>query len=192
MQSQKYKLLATLRLAELNIYQGQFSRAQKELELLLRRTSAEDTTVNNAIKLIMLSEQFKSDSLSLAQFAKGELLIRQKYFSRAAKEFSALFESRKRLSPAAGLKAARLLRRLDKITETENLLLRFLQLYPRHEQSDEAVFMLAEIYERQKKPTQALQFYNRLLVDFPLSFYQQKARVRARILMEKMKERNSS
>ena len=186
------KQLAALNLAQVDFYKGQFTKAQKALDLLLHRTTAEDTTVNNAIKLLLLCEQFKNDSLSLAQFAKGELLLRQKKISRAAKVFYTLFEAGKSLSPLAGIKAARLLRRLDKDADAEKLLLRFLQQYPRQDMADEAVFTLASIYEQRKQFAQALTFYKRLLTDFPLSFYRAPARTRARILTEKIKERSAS
>lgn len=187
-----HKRLASLRMAELDFYEGKFTKAQKAFELLLHRTSAEDTTVNNAIKQSMLIEQFKSDSLSLAQFAKGELLAEQKQYARAAKEFSALFDAKKNLSPAAGMQAVQLFLKLDKTMEAENMLLRFLQVYPRNDQTDQAVFSLAGIYEKQNLIPQALEFYNRLLVEFPLSFYQQQARVKARMLSAKIKERDAS
>jgi tetratricopeptide (TPR) repeat protein len=188
--SKTYSRIAAFRLAELDFYSGQFTKAQKSFDILIHRTAPEDTVVNNALEQLLLMENFKSDSVNLSKFAKGLLLTRQKYYSRAAKQFKDISEVKNNLSIEAGMRSADLYIQLRKDEEAENILTGLLQQYPKNEKTDQALYLLAGILEKRNQPQDALKLYSRLLVEFPLSFYQDNAREKARTLSAQIEENN--
>jgi len=188
--SKTYAGTAAFRLAELDFYSGQFTKAQKAFDLLLHRTAPEDTVVNNALKQQLLLENFKNDSLNLSKYSKGLLLERQKYYSRAARQFKDIFETKNSLSVKAGMKSAGLYLQLKKDTDAEVILSSLLQQYPKSDPADQALYMLAGLFEQKQEPGDALKLYNKLLIEFPLSFYQSSAREKARALAAQIEENN--
>jgi tetratricopeptide (TPR) repeat protein len=183
-----YQNLGAFNLAEIDYFKGQFAKAKEQYERLLSNVLLKDSLTNNAMERIITIEQYVSDSTALAQFSAAGLLERRQKLSEAAKIVAGLFEVQKEISPLAGIEAALIYIKLDKLEDGQNILNKFTASYKDDRNIDRAYFLLADIYNKQQNYKQALDNYRTILVDYPASFYLEQARERARALTAKLKE----
>jgi tetratricopeptide (TPR) repeat protein len=183
-----YQNLGAFNLAEIDYFKGQFAKAKEQYERLLSNVSLKDSLTNNAMERIITIEQYISDSTALAQFSAAGLLERRQKQSEAAKIFAGLFEDQKEIGPLAGIEAALIYIKLDKLEDGQNILNKFTTSYKDDRNIDKAYFLLADIYNKKQDYKQALDNYRIILVDYPASFYLEQAREKARALTAKLKE----
>lgn len=177
---------AKLKNAKLNYYKGDFELAQEHLDILKLATSRE--IANDAMDLSLLITDnigLDSSTAALKEFAATELQIFQNKLPEAEKQLDAILQKYPGHSLTDDiyyLKAKVFLQTgsyqeavqsLTKITDN-----------PRYDVlSDDALFLLATIYEEHLKDTgKAKQLYNDLIVKYPGSIFTVDARKRFRKL----------
>ncbi|QMU31165.1 tetratricopeptide repeat protein [Adhaeribacter radiodurans] len=177
---------AKLRNAKLNYYKGDFQLAQEHLDILKLATSRE--IANDAMDLSLLitdNTGLDSSTAALKEYAATELLIFQNKLPEAQQQLDDILRKYPQHSLSDDiffLKAKVFLKtgnyqdaiqNLTKITDN-----------PQYDiLSDDALFLLATIYEEQvKDPEKAKQLYNDLIVKYPGSIYTVDARKRFRKL----------
>ncbi len=164
----------------LEYYRGRFTQAHTLYDRALSKTGIRDSLSNNILSQIMMLDQFAEDSTSLAQFGNAERLAKQGRKSQAAEKYYNLFLKKKAIGALAGIKGARLMAQIGKTKEAVNLLQAFTELYPDADNIDQAWFLLGKYNEALKKYNDALTAYQKILDDFPESFYLDRARENAR------------
>ncbi|HEM49470.1 MAG TPA: hypothetical protein ENO27_04580 [Caldithrix sp.] len=184
----KYKNLSLYNLAELDYFEGQFSKARAKYQTLLSKISARDSLANNILDRTVLMSQFAADSLDLAEYARAEFLERRLKKSESAGKFLEIFKKRNKLGFKAGIKAGHLYMQLDKYLESESLLTNLIQNYSGKEGIDQVYYLLGEQYFQQKMYKKSLENFQHILLQFPSSFYLEDARAKARMLSELVKE----
>ncbi|HGY54885.1 MAG TPA: tetratricopeptide repeat protein [Caldithrix abyssi] len=177
---------ARYRLAELCYYEADFDCAKKAFNELLMRLAPKDTLTNNVLDRVVFLELFAGDSLALVQFSRAELLQRQKKPARAAALFAQLAGQKNTLQQKAGLRAARLYMRLNRLDEAEKVLSSLLRAGLAEEEQDEIHFLLARVKEKEQDIKAALDHYRTVFVHYPASLYSEEARERARELSRKI------
>ncbi|MDX5346812.1 MAG: tetratricopeptide repeat protein [Hymenobacteraceae bacterium] len=177
---------AKLRNAKLNYYKGDFELAQEHLDILKLATSRE--IANDAMQLSLLitdNTGLDTSTAAMEDYAKADLLL----FQNKHQEALTLLDNMLRKYPAHSLtdeifyKKAQLFLQMgdfnNAIVNLENIIQN-----PKYDiLSDDALFMLAKIYEENlSKPEKAKELYNDLLVKYPGSTFVVEARKRFRKL----------
>lgn len=178
----RYQHQAKFQLAQLDYYQGNFTKALNRYDNLKKNLATRDTLINNVLEQLNQINAFRSDSASLAQFAKAEFLARQQKLNLAANQFAQLYQGHKLIAVSAGLNAAKLFIQMNKPEQAARILTDLLEKYPQHANADRALVLLAQISERKEKPEAALALYLQLIAKYPDSFLIDHARERARHL----------
>jgi tetratricopeptide (TPR) repeat protein len=171
---------ARFRNAKLAYYRGDFDWAQGQLTVL--KASTAELIANDALYLsILITENLAEDSnyVPLRRFAYADLLL----FQNKDKEADALLDSIVTHYPEHPLyddillqkaKLAQKHRAYDKALAYLNI------IHDKHGKDvlgDDAVFRIADIYERYlQKPEQAKKYYEMLILEYPGSTYIQTAR----------------
>jgi tetratricopeptide (TPR) repeat protein len=177
---------AKFRNAKLSYYQGDFDWAKAQLDVL--KSSTSQLFANDALNLSLLiadNLQNETDTGALKKFASADLLI---YKNEAEKALSIL-DSINILFPKNSLAddilmaKARIYLKNNTINEAVVQLQKITDIYSADLWGDDAVFMLAEIYETKlNQPEKAQQFYQKIITDYPGSLYVIEARKRFRHL----------
>ena len=89
------------------------------------------------------------------------------------------------------MKAARLYYSLGKTEKSLELLTNLINRKPPFEEVDKAIMLLAKIRTDSSDFKEALALYKELLINYPDSFYGEKARELARIVTKKIEETES-
>ncbi len=173
-------------------YRGKFGRAGKLYNQALSRAGSRDSISNNILEKIMLLDQFSKDSTSLAKFSTAQRLEKQGHKSQAAEKYYNLFLEGREIGALAGVKSARLMKQIGKTDEAIKLLRIFTEKYPNADNSDEAWFLLGQYESELKKYNQALTAYQKILDEYPSSFYLERAREKARAITLMNKEKKEA
>lgn len=183
----KYEVIgseAKFKNARIYYYSGEFKFAQSQLDVLKQSTSK--LIANDAMKLsILITDNLGLDSnyTAMYQFAQADLLLEQHQFDRAF----TLYDSINQAFPAHGLSDEILYRKAfamktqGKWQEAIDLLQKIYSQYRNDILADDALFEMAEIYERNllnKETAEA--YYKKLLLEFKGSLLQVEARKRLR------------
>ncbi|QNF32563.1 tetratricopeptide repeat protein [Adhaeribacter swui] len=177
---------AKLRNAKLNYYKGDFQLAQEHLDILKLATSRE--IANDAMDLSLLITDnigLDSSTAALKEYAATELLIFQNKLPEAQEQLNTILQKYPQhsltddifyLKAKVFLKTGNFQEAIQNLTKiTDN---------PQYDiLSDDALYLLATIYEEQvKDPEKAKLLYNDLIVKYPGSIYTVDARKRFRKL----------
>lgn len=172
---------ARFRNGKLAYYRGDFEWAQGQLSVLKASTS--ELIANDALYLSVLITENMPDSIQtpLLRFAHADLLL----FQNKDEEASVLLDSISKAWPKHTLNDDILMLRAEIATKHRDYtkalgyLQQIVKEYGKDVLADDAVFKMAEIYERYlNKPEEAKKYYEQLIIDYPGSTYVQTARQR--------------
>lgn len=173
--------------AKLHFYNGEFQLAQDQLDVLKLATTREIS--NDAIKLsLLIQDNLAADStaMPLRDYAYVELLVFQNKIGEALEKLSYMknrYSSNKTIIPQIELVLAELYRKKGDYQLSFNSLEMLINTYPQAVQADEALYLAAEVQEYDlKNEAKALTLYEKLLKEYPSSFYAAEARKRFRLL----------
>jgi cellulose synthase operon protein C len=179
---------ARLQLAMLDFYEGNFEMALSRVNAMKRNTATD--VANNAIdlKLVLAENQGPDEQASpLRTFARTELRIRQHRNDEALDALDGLLEAYPQhpLMSLVKFRRAETLRRLDRPHEALVALRALPEEHPESYLVDRALFITAEIYERDLQDlSAAMEGYTRLLRNYPGSLLAPEARARIRQLRD--------
>lgn len=167
-------------------YDGDFKFAQSQLDILKESTSK--LIANDAMKLsVLITDNLGLDSnyTAMYQFAQADLLLEQHQFERAFK----LYDSINTAFPAHGLADEILFRKAQameyqgKWQEALDYLNRIYTYYKDDILADDAIFQIAEIYEKNLHDKEkAAEYYKKILFECKGSLLTVEARKRYRAL----------
>jgi tetratricopeptide (TPR) repeat protein len=173
---------ARFRNAKLAYYRGDFKWAQTQLSVL--KASTTELIANDALYLsVLITENTPPDSnlAPLLRFAYADLLL----FQHKIPQSDQLLDSIAKAFPETALQDdIYMLRANIALEEGRNndgitFLEKILKDYGQDVLGDDAVFKLATLYEdRLKDKAKAIQYYEKLITEYPGSTYVQIARVR--------------
>lgn len=177
---------AKYRSARLSFYQGNFTYAKSQLDVL--KASTEQLIANDAMDLsLLLTDHLETgnDTLALKMYAAAELL----QFRGMNKEALAKLDSiplrypQNNLADDISMSRSRILIKNRDYTAAAVLLKELIAHPAQNNWTDDAVFILAGLYEEQlNEPEQAKMLYQKLISEFPGSMFTAEARKRYRKL----------
>ena len=179
-----YQDQAAFKLAELNYFEAKFDTALS----LLKQFNTNLTTdlANDALQLqYFIQENNTSAPQALTEFAKADLLMRQRKYSESLVQFQDIV---KRYSTALLVDDAMMkIGELYIFMQRPNDAMRAFQFIADSIQmsilKDRALFKIAEIYQMVlNNKTHAIDTYEKLLTQFPNSLYAEESRKRIRLL----------
>lgn len=172
--------------ARIFYFSGDFKFAQSQLDVLKQSTSK--LIANDAMKLsILITDNFGLDSnyQAMSLFAHADMLLEQHLFKQSFE----LYDSIVKEFPTSGLideiafrKAKAMMDQGDwnKAIEYLNEIVTY---YSQDILIDDALFYLGEIYEKYKSNKEkALEYYKKILFEYPASLYSSEVRERIRAL----------
>lgn len=172
--------------AKLSYYQGDYIWSKAQLDIL--KSSTTQLIANDALNLSLLISdnlQNNKDTAALKQYSYAELLI----FKNQPDKALALLDSLNILFPGNSLVDDILMakaRIFMKNNETDKVVVQLQEIIDKHPTElwgDDAIFMLADIYENKlSQPGKAIDLYQKIITDFPGSLYVIEARKRFRVL----------
>jgi tetratricopeptide (TPR) repeat protein len=177
---------AKFRMARLFYYKGEFERSNAYLEVL--KTATTQLISNNAIDLSLLildNTGMDTTEEAMQLYADAELLI---YRNKVAEGMKLLSEIETRF-PGHSLQDEIVYARAKafiRMNQTDTAI-HYLKILVRDYQydilADNALFMMAQLYEYQKNdPAKAMELYEQLLLNYPASLFVVEARKRYRFL----------
>ncbi len=177
---------AKLRNAKLSYYKGDFQLSQEHLDILKEATTRE--IANDAMALsILIKDNIALDSTEAAMrnYAKVELLLYQNKFDQALMEIRSMKEAYDGHSLTDELLwlESDILKKQGSFENAVGLLQQIVDEYDYDILSDDAYFMIGEIYERHLNENEkAMEIYRDLLTRYPGSVYVAESRKRFRQL----------
>ena len=177
---------ADFKVAEVFFYSAQFKKAEKSYSQLLTKIKVNDSIMNNILARTLLIKSSQNDSLSLAIYARADLLQFQKKFALAAEEFRQLALTENSIRAQAGIQASKLYQELGEFEESRIILVRLKEDIPEDKDIDEIIFLLAETEGNLGNLNAALDLYHQVLTYYPNSLLIHEARERARMLNIKL------
>lgn len=177
---------AKFKSAKLSYYQGDFTWARAQLDVL--KSSTSQLIANDALNLsLLISEntESESDSNALKKYAKADFLIFTNQYDKALK----ILDTIKVLYPNNSLEddilmsKAKIFQKQSDIDKTIEQLNLVIANHSTDLWADDALFTLADIYETNLKDNaKAMEYYQKIITDFPGSLYVTEARKRFRNL----------
>ena len=161
--------------ALLSYYNADFQWARTQLEVL--RSSTSKPIANDAMQLsLLISDNMDEDSTytMLGFFAKGDMLLYQKKYADACRYYDSvqIRNLQHSLLDEIIMRKAQIALQQGHFQQADSLLLTLVQQYPDDILADDALFMLATLNEEHfGKPDKALQYYEKILLDYPASLY---------------------
>ncbi|HEY0055916.1 MAG TPA: tetratricopeptide repeat protein [Pedobacter sp.] len=172
--------------AKLSYYQGDFTWAKAQLDVL--RSSTSQLIANDALNLgLLIAENTESeaDTNALRKLSKADFLVFINQFDKAIKtldSISVLYPQNSLQDDILMLKA----KTYQKQNLTNNAIEQLNLIVTNHSADiwgDDALFMLAGIYESDLKDNaKAMEYYQKIITDFPNSLFITEARKRFRNL----------
>jgi len=177
---------AKYRNAKLSYYSHDFEWAKSQLNVL--RASTSKLVANDAMELsLLISDNMEEDSTygMLELFADADLLLYRGLLDSAWSAFDAV--GRAALShplfDEVLMRKAQIRTKQARYAEADSLLQRLIEFYPYDITADDALMLRAEINEDHlANPQVALECYEKLLLDYPVSLYVDRARKRYNVL----------
>lgn len=177
---------AKLRNAKLSYYKGDFQLAQEHLDILKEATTRE--IANDAMALsILIKDNIALDSTEAAMrnYAKIELLLYQNKYNQALEEIDSMkhtYPSHSLIDELLWLQAD-VLKKMGDFSKAVLLLQKIVDEFDYDILSDDAYFMIGELYEQHlNQGEEAMEVYRNLLTKYPGSVYVAEARKRFRAL----------
>lgn len=176
---------AKFRNAKLSYYLGEFEWAKAQLDVL--KTATTQLISNNALELSLLIQDHTIDSNDepLRVFAQADLMLYQNDVQRALYLLDTLELAYPRhdLSDDILYKRAEIAIKGKDFLKAITILEQLLKEYGSGIWGDNALYALAQIHERyMNKPTEAIDLYTKLLLEYSGSFFTTEARKKIRLL----------
>lgn len=171
------------RLAELNYFEGKFDSASAMLKRIGGALRSDEA--NDALQLLYFIEENKPSGDALLEFARADLLVRQRKYSEALTRYQALTirTPSGSLVDDAMMRIAELHLLLNHAEEALSVFRRVVVDMPSSALRDRAQMRIGEVYEqRVRDKTKALEAYEKVLEQFPTSLFVEEARKRIRTL----------
>ncbi len=187
---------AKLRNAKLSYYKGEFQLAQEHLDILKEATTRE--IANDAMALsILIKDNIALDSSESAmrEYASIDMMLFQNKINEALEAIAKMKETYTGHSLTDELLwlEADIQKKLGKFERAVELLQNIVDNYDYDILSDDAFFMIGEIYDRHlNQPDKAMEIYRDLLKTYPGSVYVAEARKRFRQLRGDFTEQDHS
>ena len=174
--------LAKYKNAKLSYYNNDFQWAKSQLDVL--RASTSKLIANDAMQLsLLISDNMEEDSTfdMLERYAAADLMIFRGQLDSAWSYLDdiAIRSLSHPLLDEVLLQKARIRMKQGLYNEADSLLQFLVDHYADDILADDALYLLAELNEQQlANPERARQCYERILVDYPVSLYTDRARKR--------------
>lgn len=184
--SEGQKNKAIYKLGKVNFYQGQFEEAGKYLSQVLG--NLKDNSANDAIELMMLLNPQMNDSSNLVTYAQAEFLSEQKKFDEAALSYKKLADNQQAfvLHSISAVKYGEMLLAIDNYGESISVLESVAAEGEKNIYADKAVYLLGKINQYGTlNYLKAVEYYQKLLADYPKSIYADDARAQILLLQNK-------
>lgn len=172
-----------LQIAGTYLYEGSLSQGIAQLRQVQDSTRISSELYNDILEVqTLISEGLKnksaSDSTTLRQFFRAEFYVKQHKISEAQKAHLRVLDLKNTapIAPYSLLRTAQLGRLLHQTPQVIDWLTRIINNYADSKLSDQAIFMLAELQKEQGNYDDAIRWYEKILVDYPSSILEQKAR----------------
>lgn len=171
---------AKYRTARLSFYQGNFTYAKSQADVL--KASTTQLIANDALNLsLMLSDHLatKADTLALKMYAEAEFLQFKNLNPEALLKLDSIpkLYAQNRLADDILMSKARIYIKTKDFSKAADLLQDLVANPQTNIWTDDALFLLAGLYESElHKPDQASSLYQRLITDFPGSMFTAEAR----------------
>jgi pentatricopeptide repeat protein len=172
--------------AKLSYYQGDFTWAKAQLAVL--KSSTSQLIANDALNLELLineNTESVSDTNALRKYARADFLTFINQSDQALKTLDSihvLFPNNS-LEDDILMSKAKIFQKQSNIEKTIEQLNLIVTKHGTDLWGDDAIFMLAEIYENNlSNSAKAMEYYQKLITDFPGSLYVTEARKRFRNL----------
>ena len=177
---------AQFRNAKLSYYQGDFTWAKAQLDVLKGSTS--QLIANDALNLSLLISdnlQSETDTIVLKKFAYADMLMFKNLPDKALNTLDSIDANYKSHSLADDILMykAKIFLSKKEFATTISLLQKIAENHSFDLWGDDAVYMLAEIFETKlNDPEKAKQLYQKIITDYPGSLFVIEARKRFRNL----------
>lgn len=172
--------------AKLKYYTGQFALAKDILDVLKKATSKE--IANDAMELSLLIDDntgLDTSEVALQRYANAELMIFQNKYEEGLDLLNELYidlTDHPLADEILWLQANTLLK-MNEIDTAVSKLDELIEYYYYDILADDALFLLGKIYEENYvNKSKAMEYYRKILTDFPDSIFNSQARVRFREL----------
>ena len=172
--------------ARLAYYQADFIWAKAQLNVL--KSSTSQLIANDALNLnLLISDnlQNETDTAALKKYANADLMIFKNQSDQALTildSISVLFPGNT-LADDIFMAKSKIFIKKNEFNQAIGQLMGIIENYPTELWGDDAVFILADIYETQlNQPAKALELFQKIITDFPGSLYVIEARKRFRKL----------
>lgn len=172
--------------AKLAYYQADFIWAKAQLNVL--KSSTSQLIANDALNLnLLISDnlQKETDTAALRKYAYADLMI----FKNQSDQALTILDSISVLFPGNSLAddifmaKSKIFIKNNAFNQAIEQLMGIIENYPTELWGDDAVFILADIYETKlNQPAKALELFQKIITDFPGSLYVIEARKRFRKL----------
>ena len=178
--------IAKFRNARLSYYIGEFGWAKVQLDVLKAATSK--LIANDAMELsLLISDNLDADSstFALELFSKADLFLFQNKNNLALRTLDSIpkLSLWHPLFDEVLFKKAEIKIEMGEFVEADSLLIRLIDNYPDDILGDNALFLRAELYEKQFDDEEvAMELYRELLAKYPGSLYTVEARKKFRQL----------
>jgi tetratricopeptide (TPR) repeat protein len=184
MAPEQYRDRVLYRIAELAYFEARFDSAASTLQRI--STNLGNDMANDALQLLYFIQENKAAGQeALAEFARADLLVRQRKFSEALAQFESV-ASRFATTPLfddAMMKTGELQLLLDRTDSALVVFRRIVNDMPTSILRDRAQMKIGELYEgRLKDKKKAIEAYESVLANYPASLFVEEARKRIRIL----------
>lgn len=133
-----------------------------------------------------LKNKSASDTSTTRQFFRGEFFLKQHKITEAQKAFLRVLDLQQNapIAPYALVRTAQLGRLLDQQEQVHNWLSSVIENYPKTPIGDQARFLLGEVYQKEGNFADAIHWYEQVLMQYPGSILEQRARQRIRQLQQ--------
>ena len=176
---------ARFRKAKVSFYQGDFQWSKDQLDVLKQSTSK--LIANNAMYLSLVIQEslnLDSNTFALEMYARADLYVFQKRYSKAKETLKTLLKlsTNDLLNDDTYFLLSKIEHTLGNYEQEETYLQKIITDYP-DILVDNALFNLAKLYDNElNNPEKALETYQNLLTNYPSSYWTSQARVNYRKL----------
>ena len=172
------------RLAELDYFDSNIDSALAQLGSITMNVSTD--LANDALQLLYFIQENRTTApAALGEFAKADLLTRQRKYSEAMERFQGILQTfpSALLVDDAMMKIAELHRSLRRFPEAITALQRITSEMHTSILREKAQMRIGEVYENSlNDPQRAIESYEQILTKYPTSLYAEEARKRIRLL----------
>lgn len=172
--------------AKLSYFQGDFVWSKAQLDVL--KSSTSQLIANDALNLsLLIAENTESDvdTLALKKYARADFSIFVKQYDKALRTLDSIgvLYPKNSLEDDILISKARVFQKQNLLNKSIEQLNLIVTNHSTDLWADDALFMLAEIYETSLSDnTKAMEYYQKIITEFPGSLYVTEARKRFRNL----------